>query len=125
MMTPNDSDYLELTGADDERRAALAFVTEAFAGAVLSGLRAKVSPMRRCSPPCRNWSTPMAKTQWRLRLPPAGANQRRRVHHSLEALTPIGRGRLNRLLKKSVDRPRPSTIRQAQRRYRASSSLSE
>jgi hypothetical protein len=42
MMIPNDSDdYVELTGAEDERRAALAFVTEAFAEAVLSGIESE------------------------------------------------------------------------------------
>ncbi|MCW2285630.1 hypothetical protein M2323_003553 [Rhodoblastus acidophilus] len=42
MMTPNDSeDDVELTGAEDERRAALAFVTEAFAEAILSGVESE------------------------------------------------------------------------------------
>lgn len=30
--------YFELTGAEDERRAALSFVTEAFAEAILAGI---------------------------------------------------------------------------------------
>jgi hypothetical protein len=42
MMTANDSeDDVDLTGAEDERRAALAFVTEAFAEAILSGVESE------------------------------------------------------------------------------------
>jgi len=42
MMTPNDSeDHVEPAGAEDERRAALAFVTEAFAEAILSGIESE------------------------------------------------------------------------------------
>jgi hypothetical protein len=42
MMTPYDSeDYVELTGAEDERKAALAYVTEAFAEAILAGIESE------------------------------------------------------------------------------------
>jgi len=41
-MTPYDlQDHVELTGADDERRAALAYVTEAFAEAILAGIESE------------------------------------------------------------------------------------
>jgi hypothetical protein len=41
-MTPYDTqDFVELTGADDERRAALAYVTEAFAEAILAGVESE------------------------------------------------------------------------------------
>ena len=41
-MTPTEyDDYLDLTGAEDERRAALAYVTEAFAEAILSGIESE------------------------------------------------------------------------------------
>jgi len=42
MMTPTDSeDFVEQSGAEDERRAALAYVTEAFAEAILAGVESE------------------------------------------------------------------------------------
>ena len=42
MTTPDDTeDQAELSGAEDERRAALAFVTEAFAEAILAGVESE------------------------------------------------------------------------------------
>ncbi|MBB4197125.1 hypothetical protein CCR94_13895 [Rhodoblastus sphagnicola] len=41
-MTPHDTeDYVELSGAEDERRAALAYVTEALAEAILAGIESE------------------------------------------------------------------------------------
>ena len=40
-MTPANSPYVDPIGAEDERRAALAFVTEAFAEAILAGIESE------------------------------------------------------------------------------------
>jgi hypothetical protein len=40
-MTSPPAPFIEIAGAEDERRAALAFVTEAFAEAILAGLESE------------------------------------------------------------------------------------
>ena len=41
MMSPTNPPYVELEGAEDERQAALSYVTEAFAEAILAGIESE------------------------------------------------------------------------------------